>query len=77
MDDIARSSLNHINSLGRFKLLSGDELFNFSKMRWLVHGVIPAEGLVALYGASGSGKSFLALDMAFAISFFRLLCLDA
>lgn len=61
----------------RFKLLSGMDLGNAPPMRWLVHGVIPAEGLAAIYGASGSGKSFLILDMGCAIaagddSWFRL-----
>ncbi|MFZ2315516.1 MAG: AAA family ATPase [Gammaproteobacteria bacterium] len=51
-----------------YKLLSGAALLNAPPMRWMVHGVIPAEGLAALYGASGSGKSFLILDMAFSIA---------
>jgi putative DNA primase/helicase len=52
----------------RYKLLSGTELLNAPSMRWIVHGVLPAEGLTALYGPSGSGKSFLILDMALAIA---------
>jgi putative DNA primase/helicase len=52
----------------RYKLHSGADLVNIPPMDWLVKGVIPTEGLTALYGASGSGKSFLVLDMAFAIA---------
>lgn len=52
----------------RYKLLSGADLFNAPPMRWAVQGVIPSEGLAALYGESGSGKSFLILDMAFTIA---------
>ena len=37
-------------------------------IRWLVRGVLPTEGIGALYGASGSGKSFLALDMLAAVA---------
>jgi len=37
-------------------------------MRWMVRGVLPAAGLAALYGASGSGKSFLILDMGCAVA---------
>lgn len=44
-----------------YKLLSGTELLNAPPMRWIVQSVLPAEGLAALYGASGSGKSFLIL----------------
>jgi hypothetical protein len=51
-----------------FKLLSANDLCNAPPMQWLVRGVLPAEGLAALYGASGSGKSFLILDIAVAIA---------
>jgi putative DNA primase/helicase len=51
-----------------YKLLSSADLFNTPPMRWMVQGVIPAEGLTALFGESGSGKSFLILDMALAIA---------
>ncbi len=52
----------------RYKLLSGADLCNAPPMRWLVRGVLPVEGLAALYGASGSGKSFLILDMGCAVA---------
>jgi hypothetical protein len=52
----------------RFKLLSGADLCNAPPLRWMVRGVLPQEGLAALYGPSGSGKSFLALDLAAAIA---------
>ena len=48
----------------RFKLLSGADLSNAPPVRWMVRGVLPLEGLAALYGPSGSGKSFLVLDVA-------------
>jgi putative DNA primase/helicase len=51
-----------------YKLLSSSDLMNFPPMRWMIHGVLPSEGLAALYGPSGSGKSFLTLDMACAIA---------
>jgi len=54
--------------LMRFKLLSGADLCNAPPMRWMVRGVLPADGLAALYGASGSGKSFLILDMGCAVA---------
>jgi len=31
---------------------------------WIIKGVLPAADLAVMYGASGSGKSFVALDMA-------------
>lgn len=35
---------------------------------WLIKGVLPDAELVVLFGASGSGKTFVALDMAFAVA---------
>lgn len=52
----------------RFHLLTATELSNLPGIRWRVRGVIPAEGIGAIYGASSSGKSFLALDMLAAIA---------
>lgn len=54
--------------LMRFKLLTGADLYNAPPMRWMVRGVLPVEGLAALFGASGSGKSFLMLDIAAAVA---------
>ena len=54
--------------LMRFKLLSGADLCNAPPMRWMVRGVLPVEGLAALFGASGSGKSFLMLDIGCAVA---------
>lgn len=52
----------------RYKLMTGEDLEALPPLRWLVRGVLPAEGLAALYGPSGSGKSFLALDLFAAVS---------
>lgn len=35
---------------------------------WIMRGIIPKNGLVLVYGQSGSGKSFLTLDIAGAIA---------
>ncbi len=52
----------------RFKLLSATDLSNVPPMQWMVRGVIPSKGLAAIYGPSGTGKSFLVLDMGCAIA---------
>jgi putative DNA primase/helicase len=41
---------------------------NAPPLPWRVRGVLPATGLACIYGASGSGKSFLALDLCAAIA---------
>ena len=35
---------------------------------WFIKGLLPRADLVVLYGASGSGKTFVALDIAAAIA---------
>ncbi|MFM0141282.1 AAA family ATPase [Paraburkholderia sp. RL18-085-BIA-A] len=55
------------HSRPRYQLRTAADLAKAPPMQWLVRGVLPCEGLAALYGPSGSGKSFLALDLAAAI----------
>lgn len=52
----------------RYRLHSADDLMNAPPLRWLVQGVVPAAALAALFGPSGSGKSFLAFDLCAAIA---------
>lgn len=52
----------------RFKLLGSADLHAMPPLEWRVRGVLPAQGLASVYGASASGKSFLVLDMAAAIA---------
>ena len=52
----------------RYRVLAAGEILNSPPLRWLVRGVVPAQGLACMYGASGSGKSFLALDMSAAVA---------
>ena len=52
----------------RFRLLTADELATLPPVRWRVRGVLPEAGLAALYGPSGSGKSFLLLDLLGAVA---------
>ncbi|WP_321821893.1 MULTISPECIES: helicase RepA family protein [unclassified Burkholderia] len=51
-----------------YRLQTANDLMNAPAQRWLVRGVIPAQGTVAMYGPSGSGKSFLVLDLCAAIA---------
>ncbi len=52
----------------RYKLLGSDDINALPPLKWCVRGVLPATGLAAGYGPSGSGKSFLFFDMAAAIA---------
>lgn len=52
----------------RYRLQSAADLANAPSQRWMVQGVLPASGFAAVYGPSGSGKSFLVLDLCAAIA---------
>lgn len=46
------------------KLLTLEELALQPKVDWLIDGIIPSNALACVFGPPGSGKSFMALDMA-------------
>lgn len=52
----------------RFSLLTASELASRPPLPWRVRGLLPAEGLGAIFGPSGAGKSFIGLDLQGAIS---------
>lgn len=52
----------------RYRVKGAAEVLDAPPLRWMVRGVLPAEGLACIFGASGSGKSFLALDLCAAIA---------
>jgi putative DNA primase/helicase len=52
----------------RFRLLTPEHLRNLPALRWRIKGVLPAVGVAAVYGPSGSGKSFLCFDLAAAVA---------
>lgn len=51
-----------------FKVQSVLDVIRRDVLKWRIKGVVPEQGIGAIYGPSGSAKSFLALDMAVAIS---------
>ena len=51
----------------RFRVVPASEFAQGEPPSWIIKGVLPRAELVVLFGQSGSGKSFLALDMAAAI----------
>lgn len=52
----------------RFRSLDDDEIDEMEDPAWLVEGVIPEASVCVAYGASGSYKSFIALDLACALA---------
>lgn len=52
----------------RFRPVPFDEFVSRPAPRWLIKGVLPQAGLVVVYGAPGSGKTFAVLDMVASIA---------
>lgn len=55
-------------STGRFGPVPIYELTQREPMGWLIKSVLPKAQLGILFGASGSGKTFVALDLAFSMA---------
>jgi hypothetical protein len=53
---------------GRFRFLRAADLMREQRVGWRVLDVIPKRGLVVMWGAPGSGKSFAAFDIGAAIA---------
>lgn len=51
-----------------YTLMGRAQLMSQPPLKWLVKGLLPATGLAVIFGASMSGKTFLALDAAMAIA---------
>jgi len=47
----------------RFTVIPAAEFASGKPLEWIVKGVLPKAGLAVIYGESGSGKSFWALDL--------------
>lgn len=52
----------------RFTLLSPADVLSRPRLPWAVSRVVPLSGLMSIYGPSGSGKSFLTLDLVAALA---------
>lgn len=51
----------------RFTPVSPSAFLKRKPASWIVKGIVPRAGLAVIYGASGSGKTFLTLDMTAAV----------
>lgn len=64
----SRPSAFSLTSPGRLRLYRTQELLRLPPPRWQVDSILPAGGLIGLYGPPGSGKSFIAIDLAMCVS---------
>ena len=63
-----RAVVNSPPIAGRYKLLGRNDIQVLPANRWRVKGLLPEGGVAAIYGASGSGKSFVAKDMGIRVA---------
>ena len=55
------------NQSKKFEFIKWSELID-APIKWIIDDILPCEGLAILYGQPGVGKSFIAMDIAAAIS---------
>ncbi|HSS71065.1 MAG TPA: AAA family ATPase [Casimicrobiaceae bacterium] len=55
-------------SPGRLHFATFDEVLRLGSPQWRIVKIIPSRGVIVIYGASGSGKTFLAFDIGAAIA---------
>ncbi len=51
----------------RNRLLTAEQLDDLPQPEWLIENILPRGAFIVLYGRPGSGKTFVALDMALSI----------
>ena len=56
------------NTVERFLVRTAGDFSQGASPSWIIRGVLPRAELAVIYGQSGSGKSFLALDLCSAIT---------
>lgn len=56
------------SSASTFAFITVDELRRLPPPDWLIHDLVVSDGLSIIYGPPGSGKSFVALDMAMRVA---------
>lgn len=66
--DAPNSRYENISSATGPSLLTAEEVKRLPIQAYRIRGLLPAVGMAAIYGEPGSGKSFLALDLAMSIA---------
>ena len=56
------------SDLDVFQTFDEDYLINMPPVQWMVEGLLTRHGFAVMYGAPGTGKSFLAIDIAMSLA---------
>jgi archaellum biogenesis ATPase FlaH len=62
------SNLASAGNQSKYQLLSAIDIAQLPAISWRLKGIFPETGLCAIFGPSGSGKSFLAFDLGATIA---------
>lgn len=68
MESNLNATQTQVNQNVRFELLSIDEFKKRPQIRWVAKNLLPAQGLAIMFGQSGTGKTFMLLDLLLAIA---------
>jgi hypothetical protein len=63
-----RVKANQLPNISRYRLLGNADFENMTQVEWRIKKIFPLQGMAAIYGPSGAGKTFLANDAACAIA---------
>lgn len=66
--DLRLVSPEPAESKSGIQFFTSDQIVDSDELDWAVHEVMPKKGIAAVYGQSGTGKSFLVMDMCAAIA---------
>ena len=66
--DAAVEAAKDTSKPSRFEVLPAGTFASREPPQWIIKGMVPRAELLVLYGESGSGKSFVVLDMTMAIA---------
>ena len=70
-DDLIDLPETPVPPILRYRLLTDDDLSKLPPVQWRIKDVLPSHGMAVVFGPSGSGKSFLVLDMLQSLAFGR------
>jgi hypothetical protein len=68
ISEIAKDNPDLYDGPPKFCVKTISELINQPPIDWLIKGLLPSSGLAVLYGGSGTGKTFVTLDIGLAIA---------
>lgn len=66
--DVIEDAPTEAKKLSRFRVVPAQEFAVGRPLNWIIKGVLPKAEVIVIYGESGSGKTFMVLDMVASIA---------